>query len=210
MGRDPDKRGRLHSIDLLPDEAWPHVQDAIAALKARKKPAETIREEFNTHLLAMGLDPISKSAFNRYSLMIAAMGGAMLRAREAANLFVDKVAKVEDDNVGLLLTEMGKSIIFDMMSRAAVNDGEFTPKELAAIALTLQRFEKAAAVNIAAARLRVEDYRASAAAAVDTAAKAAGLSAETAEAIKSKILGILPPAPGGQQKGGADGQPADT
>ena len=44
--------------------------------------------------------------------------------------------------------------------------------------------------------------------AVDAAAKAAGLSAETAEAIKAKILGIVPPLPEAM-KGDGDGAAAD-
>ena len=113
------KRGRLSKIDLLPEEAWPHVKAALAHLAAAKRTAESIREELNGHLLAIGCDPISSSSFNRKSLQLAKIGADISRAREMAAVFAEKLTDMPEGDVGMLINEMCKVILYNMTADAA-------------------------------------------------------------------------------------------
>lgn len=183
-------RGRLSSIDLLPDEAFPHVREAIEQLKARKLPQETIRETLNQHLLALGLDPVSRAAFNRYSLSLAIQGDRIMRAREIASIFAEKMSDAPTDDIGLLINETIKTLVYDIITAMTLDDEAASMKQLKEAALTLQRLEQAKVHKVAGDVKRKEKLVNDAAEAATVAAKAAGLSEETAEAIKAKILGI--------------------
>jgi Protein of unknown function (DUF3486) len=182
------KRGRLSSMDLLPEDAWPHVREALDALADRKLPQEKIRETFNAHLLALGYDPVSRSAFNRKSLSLAKIGENIRQAREMAAIFAEKMDDMPDGDVGMLINEMVKVIIYNMTEDIAAKDIEVGAKLLKEVSLTLHRLEQAG--NISVKRRREIELRASAKAAdvVEKVAKERGLSAETAEAIKNKVL----------------------
>ena len=75
-GRARQGRGRLSSIDLLPDVAEEAIVWALEQLRERKLPQNVIHAEFNEMLLDLNaqhdldppIEPISKSAFNRYSV----------------------------------------------------------------------------------------------------------------------------------------------
>ncbi len=184
------KRGRLSSIDLLPEDAWPHVREALDALALRKIPQEKIRETFNAHLLALGYDPVSRSAFNRKSLSLAKVGENIRQAREMAAIFAEKMDEMPDGDVGMLINEMVKVIIYNMTEDIAARDTEVAAKLLKEVSLTLHRLEQAG--NISVKRRREIEVRASAKAAdvVESVAKERGISRETAEEIKAKVLGI--------------------
>src|SRR3546814_13583166 len=67
-GADQEGRGRLSSIDLLPEEAEPDIVWASEQLRLREKPAKMILAEFNARLADRGIASISKSAWGRYSV----------------------------------------------------------------------------------------------------------------------------------------------
>jgi Protein of unknown function (DUF3486) len=184
------KRGRLSSIDLLPEEAHPHIREAIEALNKRERPQDEIRGELNAHLLALGCEPISRSAFNRKSLALAKVGEKIRQAREMAAVFAEKLDDMPDGDVGMLINETIKVLIYDLTQNVVSLDVELSAKMLKDISLALHRTEMAGKVSVQR-RKQIEDHtHAKANAVVDAVAKERGLSAETAEAIKSKILGI--------------------
>jgi hypothetical protein len=183
-------RGRLSSIQLLPDEAFPHVRAAIEALKENKRPQESIREELNEHLLALGLDPVSRSAFNRYSLRLAIQGGKLQRAREVGAMWAESLKDAPKDDVSLLLNESLMVLIYDIVTEHQVNDGAMSIKMIKEAALAQRNLLLGKKALVETAVTRKAELEAKVDEAVTVAAKAAGLSAETAEEIKSKILGI--------------------
>lgn len=185
-------RGRLSSIDLLPDEARPHVMAAMAELKERRRTQDDIREELNTHLLAMGLAPVSRSAFNRTALWLAGYGERLTQAREVAAVLAEKLDEAPAGDVGLLLNETIKTMVYDIIMDQTLGDEAASVKMLKEAALTLHRLEAARKLSVHTRKQIVDDFAAKAEAAVDTVVKARGLSAETAEEIKAKILGIAP------------------
>ncbi|QRY97265.1 DUF3486 family protein [Sphingomonas paucimobilis] len=61
-------RGRLSSIDQLPEDAEPDIVWALEELRKREMPANAILDEFNGRLADRGIAKISKSAFSRWSI----------------------------------------------------------------------------------------------------------------------------------------------
>src|SRR3546814_19476969 len=67
-GADQEGRGRLSSIDLLPEEAEPDIVWASEQLRLRETPAKMILAEFNARLADRCIASISTSAWGRYSV----------------------------------------------------------------------------------------------------------------------------------------------
>ena len=114
-------RGRLSSIDLLPEEAEPAVMRAMDALKERKKPQAQILRVLNMELEALGIKPISKSAFNRKALWLATYGRQLEQAREIASVWAERLNETPEGDVGMLLGETLKTLIFDVMSESSLS-----------------------------------------------------------------------------------------
>ena len=184
------RRGRLSSIDLLPDEAQPYVLAAMSALKDRKREQESIREELNTHLLSLGCGPVSKSAFNRKALWLAGFGQQLIQAREVAAVLAEKLDKAPEGDVGLLLNETIKMIVYDIVMKGSLDDESASLDMAKDAALALYRLEHARKVSIVTRKKIMDDFGEKAVTAVDAVAKVKGLTAETVEAIKAKILGV--------------------
>lgn len=187
------KRGRLSSIDLLPEEAHPHVRDAINALAERKRPQDDIREELNGHLLALGLNPVSRSAFNRKSLTLSEVGERIRQGREMAAIFAEKMDEAPAGDVGLLINETIKTLVYDVIMNQALSDDAASMKMLKEASITLFRLEQARKISVRVHGEITDRVIEQTSEVVDAAVKERGLSRETAEDIKSKILGIAKP-----------------
>ncbi|MDO8838007.1 MAG: DUF3486 family protein [Parvibaculum sp.] len=183
-------RGRLSFIDQLPDETREDVDWAIEELKARKRPQQDIREEFNRRLLSKGAAPVSASAFNRYSLRLARHWGAMMQVRDAAALFAERLDEEPEGDIGLLLGETIKTLVYAAVSDVEMDGASESFKMLGDAALALQRLERARGTNIATAALKRDKFISQAADAVEKAAAEHGLSKETAADLRRKVLGV--------------------
>jgi len=183
-------RGRLSSIDTLPEAAEPIVATALQDLRQRKKPQLQILAELNGSLADLGVKSISKSAFNRKALWLAAYGQQLENAREIAGIMAERLDAAPEGDVGLLLNETIKTIIFDVMSEASISDESPSMKMLHQASESLMALERARKLNVDARKVIEVNFRAKAEEAVDRAAKEKGLSADTVTAIKRAILGI--------------------
>lgn len=183
------KRGRLSSIDLLPEEAAPDIQWAYEEIKERKQHQLSILGELNKRLADRGLKPISKSAFNRKALWLMAHGAAILQAREIAAVMAERLDDTPEGDVGLLLNELIKSIVFDIISNAQLTD-KVSMNMAVNAALALQKLEDARKISVSTRAKIAKDFSAKAAAAVETAGAAKGLSRDTIDTIKAQILGV--------------------
>ncbi|MEL7754018.1 DUF3486 family protein [Citromicrobium bathyomarinum] len=126
-------RGRLSSIDTLPDEAEEDVVWALEALRERKLPQNTIREEFNARLIARDIEPISKSAFNRYAVRKAIQFRKMDEVRRISSELVDTLGTDAPDDVTVLVAEMIKVSMFKILE-----DKELDPKAIMELSRALQ------------------------------------------------------------------------
>ncbi|MEL7681082.1 DUF3486 family protein [Citromicrobium bathyomarinum] len=126
-------RGRLSSIDTLPDEAEEDVVWALEALRERKLPQNTIREEFNARLIARDIEPISKSAFNRYAVRKAIQFRKMDEVRRISSELVETLGTDAPDDVTVLVAEMIKVSMFKILE-----DKELDPKAIMELSRALQ------------------------------------------------------------------------
>jgi hypothetical protein len=187
------KRGRLSSIDLLPEQAEPLVLAALKELRERKKPQQIILAELNASLADYGIKPISRSAFNRKALWLAAYGRQLDHTREIAAIFAEKLDEAPAGDVGLLLGETLKTIIFDVLSEASLSDESASMKMLAQASIALRNLEQARRLSVQTRQKIMTDFVRRAGEAVEKIAEQRGLTAETVDAIKAQILGVRAP-----------------
>lgn len=184
-------RGRLSSIDLLPDHADAVVQQALAKLAERKEPQNRILDGLNFQLAALDppVEPISKSAFNRHSIGFARQARQLTEAREAAAAMAERLDDMPEGDIGLLLGETIKSLINDALLDGMLNGESASIKQLQAASDALHRLERARRDNAETRRI-TDKFVKKAADAVEAAAKEKGLTVDTVQAIKREILGI--------------------
>lgn len=178
-------RGRLSSIDMLPEEAEIDILWASEELRANTRLQKDICEEFNSRLADKGIKPVSASAFNRYSTRKARAFRRMDEVRRISSELTKTLGPDGADDVTVMVGETIKTLIYELLE-----DGSRSPKGAMELAKALK--ETVAAQHISS------DYRAKLEAAhakriakaVDAAGAAKGLTKATVEDIKAEILGI--------------------
>ena len=116
----PAGRGRLSSIDQLPEEAQEDVTWAVGELNRRQRTQADILFELNDRLTAKGVDPVSKSAFNRTSMRLAAMSSRLNEARRIFEGLAPQFTPERVDENTIALGEFIKLLVFEL----AQNEGE--------------------------------------------------------------------------------------
>lgn len=180
-------RGRLSSIDLLPEEAGDDVVWACQELYARARPIGDIHIEFNERLAAKGIDPISRTAFYNKSLRLAA---AQRRMRESRAMFEglanEFTAENVDDNT-IVLGEFIKTLIQELVDDAA---GRKDPKQAMELARAYQATVSAQKISTDR-RLKIQkEFAEKTAEAVEAVAAKEGISEAGVQEILSKVLNV--------------------
>jgi hypothetical protein len=193
------RRGRLSEIDRLPDWADEAKVWAFEQLKERKRSQLDILEEFNARLRAASLahdasedvPEISRSAFNRTAMRVALLGRRLEETREIAAIIAPKLDEAGDNSLTLMVAETIKTLISEMLGNAGelAADGD-TAEMLMMTSRALKHAEEAKRISADGRRKIEAELNSKAAKAVESVAKAKGLSAETVSAIKDRILGI--------------------
>ncbi len=188
-------RGRLSSFDLLPSEADDIVAWAAGELADREKTQTDIYAEFVTRCEALMREHRGElefripafSSFNRFSVRQARLSRRLDQTREIVAVLAQKHDAKASDDLTVIAGEMIKSVVLHMLGDAA--DG-IAPKQLKELADAFRAAQ--AAQNLSGDRRAKEDAKLAARVgeAVEAVAKARGLSAETAEAVKAQILGV--------------------
>lgn len=206
-GTDKDRRegrGRLSSIDLLPEEAEEHIVWANAQLRDRAMPQNQILAEFNSRLADLGIGSISKGAFSRYSVRLAIETRKLEASRQITDAVLARMDPADRQDSTLAAIELLKFRILSMV----MDEDEPDVKLLGQAALAVSRLSSTALREAEGQRKdkaeqREEDARARAAeaeraaaeraetaATVETIAREAGLSAEKVAAIRKGVLGL--------------------
>lgn len=189
-------RGRLSSFDLLPKEADHIVAWAASELADREKTQTDIYAEFVTRCEALMKEHRGDlefripafSSFNRFSLRQARLSRRLDQTREIVAVLSEKHDAKASDDLTIIAGEMIKSVVLHMLGDSS--DG-VAPKELKALADGLRAAQVAQNMS-ADRRARIEgDLKARMAEAVETVARAKGLTGDTTEAIKKQILGVV-------------------
>lgn len=180
-------RGRLSSIDLLPDEAEPDIVWALEQLRERKLQQNTILMEFNERLLDKGIDPISKSAWNRYAVRKAIQFRRMDEAQAIAGELTESLRTEAPDEVTVLVAEMIKIAAFERLE-----EGETTTKGLMELSRALSsavNAQKSSAEYRKTLQQEVDAKLAQAAEAVKEIGAQKGISNEAIEEINRRLMG---------------------
>ena len=182
------------TIEILPPEiktqlqAW--LQDPrITQLEATER-ANALLE------LAGHPERVTKSAVNRYAVRMEEVGAKLRQSREVAQMYIAQVGAAPQGQSGLLINEMLRSMAFEVslkMQEADADDPESmaaTISQLKNLALTMQRLEQSATINVKReGEIRKQALNDAAKTAVSEVKKN-GLSDEAADQIRRKILGI--------------------
>ena len=108
-------RGRLSSLDLLPDEAQDDLIWAIGELNRRERTQADILFELNDRLEVKGIDPISRSAFNRKSMRLAKRSLQLEERRHIYAGIADRLTPEEVGKADLVLGEFLKTLIDELL-----------------------------------------------------------------------------------------------
>lgn len=181
-------RGRLSSLDLLPEEARDDVLWAIGELNKRERTQSDIHFELNDRLEAKGIETISRSAFNRKAMRLAKRTMQLEERRHIYAGIAERLTPEEIGNADLVLGEFLKTLLDELLDEDGI--GTKGAMELARAykdTIMAQRHsaelrEKAEAQANAKLKKAVTE--------VADAARKAGVSDETMEEINRR-LGIV-------------------
>ena len=188
--RGPHLRPQLSSIEQLPEEAEEDVVWAVGQLNARSATQADILFEFNDRLAAKGIDPISRSAFNRASLKLAAMSKRLAEARRIFEGIAPQFTPERVDENTVALGEFIKLVVFELTQSEGTAIGPKGAMELAKAHLAVIQGQK-----ISADRRRAleADFKAEAGRAIEKVAAAKGLSSESVTALRAELFGQAMP-----------------
>lgn len=176
--------GRKSSLRRLPPEILQEVNRILSE-------GRLTLDELLEHLRGMGVETVSRSALGRQKQRIDKVAAKLRQSREiTASLVQELGANSTEGEQGRLLVETLRGMIYDHLE-ARIVEGELgDPKSFMALARTLKDMAQANRLDQdfeGKVRERVQKETVKA---VEDSAREAGLSAETVEAIKGRILGI--------------------
>lgn len=188
-------RGRLSSLDLLPNEVDPIVAWAAGELADRDKSQTEIYGEFVTrcdalmreHRGELEFQIPSFSSFNRFSIRQARLSRRLDQTRDIVKVLAEKHDAKASDDLTVIAGEMIKSVVLHMLGDAA--DG-IAPKQLKELADAFRSAQSAQNMSSTRRLRETEQLKTKLGDAVDAVARAKGLTAETTEDIKASILGV--------------------
>lgn len=183
-------RGRLSSIDMLPEEAQPHLQWANEQLAQRKLTQDEIRIRFNLELEKLDIPIISRSAFNRASINGALLARYMDQQSRVMAVMVDRLGKTAESDVGMLLTEVVKILIYDVLSGSITSGEAPSMKMLREASIAIRNLEAGRKTSVQTSSLKAE-FRERAVEAVEEAGKKTGLDEAALDEIRERVYGII-------------------
>jgi len=152
-----------------------------------------------THLRKLGAD-VSRSALGRYSKEFEEVAARMRESREVATAFARELGEIPNNDMGRILVEMLHGLVFRVLKQRTKEDQDAPVKPMDLMLLAKAIKESVGSTKISAElEMKIRDRVAAetaqkAAGVAEDVAREKGLSAETVEAIKARILGIRKPA----------------
>lgn len=184
---------RKSTIDQLPVDILEALQTLLRDPRITQLEAT---EQINSIIeqTQEGVDSVSKSAVNRYSMRMEKVGSRLTESREMAKMWIGKLGSAPQGEVGKMLNEIIRTLAFETTMRIAEDDVPASPKLLSQLALAVQRLEASATDNLKRdEEIRKQERVRAAEEAAETAASSMtkrGMSKEAIDAIKRDILGI--------------------
>ncbi len=122
-------RGRLSSLDTLPEEAQDDLIWALGQLNERRRPQIDILHELNERLDVKGIDPISRSAFNRRAMRLARRTAQLEERRHVYAGIAERLTPEEVSKSDIVLGEFLKVLIDELLE-----DDQLTSKNIMELA----------------------------------------------------------------------------
>lgn len=182
-------RGRLNSLDLLPEEAADDVVWACQQLALRTRTTADILFEFNDRLTAKGLETVSRSAFYRAAAQRSAAQRRMQDARAMFEGIASQFTASDVDENTIILGEFLKTLIVELVSDAG---GNKSPKEAMELARAYHATVAAQKISSDRRRILEAEFAAKTETAIEQVVKEGGLSKERAAEIRRAVLGARP------------------
>jgi hypothetical protein len=173
-------------VDKLPAE----IRDAAYGLLRAGKTVD----EILAHLQGLGAD-VSRSGVGRWKKTAEKSMQALKRAQALGEGWAKSLTEDPEGKVGRLLIELGKTAVLDNML-AQSDDGEdgaetrpIDTKDLYFLSAAVKNYESAGNLNIAREiKIRKEAVE-KAAKAVESVAKAGGMTADTIAKLRAAVIG---------------------
>ncbi|KAB2687533.1 DUF3486 family protein [Brucella tritici] len=189
-------RGRLTGLELLPEECGPVVAWAAEELKNRDRTQTEIYEEFYAKLEALQKEYRGEleftipsfSAFNRYSIKLAALTQRLEETREIAGSIASRFDAQASDDLTLIAAEAIKTLVFELIT--STGEAGVDPKGAMQLATALRSAAQAQGVSTARRQQLDKEFGEKVTEAVQTVAKTKGISADATDEILSRILGV--------------------
>lgn len=189
-------RGRLSSIELLPEECDQVIVWAADELRGRDRTQKEIYEDFYLKLEELQREYHGEldfkipsfTSFNRYAIKQAHLTRRLEDTRAIAASIADSFDAEASDDLTLIAAEAIKTLIFELLTDAG--ESGMDPKSAMNLANALHK--ASAAQNISSKRRsQVEsDFAKKTDAALDKVAKAKGLSPEAVGQLRREFLGL--------------------
>jgi hypothetical protein len=177
-------------VQLLPEPIKTELNTLIRSGAMSQK---DILEQINQLIEAAGLpdeDKLSRSGLNRYTVRWSRTGRGSAGPR-SGEVWTSKLGQAPASDLGKMLQEFVRTMAFETSMKLMDDpDKVVDPKSLGQLALVIQRIEAAAMSSHKVEKEIRASALAEAAEAAEKITSKAGLSAETAAAIKREILGI--------------------
>jgi len=187
---DKKKRGKVSKIDLLPEQIKNKLDEL---LRSGKQQQIEIVAEVNQMILDAGLPDsatLSASGVNRYSTQMHTAGQRIKEARQVSEQWIANLGDKPTGDVGKILIEMIRTIAFDNVLKASLDEEPMPPKLIKDLAISVERLEKASTESLKREKEIRQAFAEEAAELAENVAKKAGLTHEGASSIKKQILGI--------------------
>lgn len=188
-------RGRLSSIETMPREAEGIIAWAASELADRDKTQTEIYAEFvakcdalmKEHRGELEFTIPSFSSFNRFSFRQARLSRRLDETRAMVEVLAQKFDAKKSDDLTILTAETIKSLVFTMLGDATEG---IEPKAAMQLAAAFKSALQAQHISSDRRRKLDAEFATKVTEAVDKVGKAKGLTADTVEAIKAKVLGV--------------------
>ena len=173
-----DLRRRLQELLQDPDTTQAQVAEMISAESGEQ---------------------ISISSINRYAIQMREVADRNRQAREVAEMYLAQVGQTGQDTLGEVILHQVRSMAFDLLlrmrdlGRMDPSDPEVAPKcatLIGQLSRAANDMERAASTSEARRRRIREEALADAAAEAAAAVQGAGLSDQTVDMIRERILGV--------------------
>lgn len=180
-------RGRLSSIDLLPDDAEPDIIWAAEQLRERSMPAGAILVEFNKRLADRGIPGISKSAWGRHAVRKARQFRDLDDHRRLSQEVIGAIGEDGADAVTVMVAEMIKVAAVQLLEHKRDSLGPKDIMELSRALSTAVTAQRGSAEYRRQLEREVQERLAKAATALTEAGGQAGVPEDTLAKV-TKLL----------------------